>query len=221
MIKKVFKSLFFNILGEDMFNIEFKKKDIKLDGVINEEEWENTSIINKFSSPWNLSEKDNTEFRCFFSKKFFNFSFKVFDNKLKYCEETDKQYVIKGDRVELFFSPTLALEKYYCLEISPNGIIYDYLAKYYRIFDDTWSFKGCEIVSKINEEGYIVEGRILIAELAKLSLNIYKGFYMGVYRADCKIIGESFDWFTWIDPKTETPDFHVSETFKFCKLLVS
>lgn len=205
-------------MDEDIFNIEFKKTSIQLDGVINEVEWKNSSIINNLKSPWNIYENDRTEFRCFFSDKFFNFSFKVLDNELKYIRDFDKKYVIKGDRVELFFSPNLTLKEYYCLEISPQGIIYDYLANYYRIFDDTWSFFGCEVVSQISREGYIVEGKILIAEFERLFLDIYKGFYMGIYRADCTVIGESFDWFTWKDPKTDVPDFHIPETFQYCRL---
>lgn len=205
-------------MAEDIFKIGFKKTDIQLDGVIKEEEWRNSSIINKLKSPWNINENDRTEFRCFFSEKFFNFSFKVFDSELKYSREFDKRHVINGDRVELFFSPNLTLKEYYCLEISPQGIIYDYLASYYRVFDDTWSFRGCEAVSQINKEGYIVEGKILINEMEKLHINIFKGFYMGVFRADCKFIGESFNWFTWRDPKNDVPDFHIPGTFQYCKL---
>ena len=205
-------------MAEDIFNIEFKKTNIQLDGAINEEEWKNSSIINKLKSPWNIYKNDNTEFRCFFSDKFFNFSFKVFDNELKYSREFDKKDVVKGDRVELFFGPNLTLKEYYCLEISPQGIIYDYRANYYRIFDDTWSFRGCEVVSQISREGYIVEGKISIIELEMLYIDICKGFYMGVYRADCKVIGKSFNWFTWKDPKTDVPDFHIPETFQYCKL---
>lgn len=202
----------------DVFYIVYQSLEIRLDGIIDSTEWDEATVISSLKSPWAFDRKNHTVFRCFFSDHYFNFSFNVIDKDIKVINNSDKHTVAEGDRVELFLSPTPTLDTYYCLEIAPNGKVLDYKAKFYRKFDTTWCFKGCEVASKLTDKGYAIEGRLPITEMKKLHLDLQKGFHMGVYRADCMSLGDSFDWYTWIDPLNKTPDFHVPASFQLCRI---
>lgn len=204
---------------QDILLIKSLNSEIQLDGNIGELEWDHATTITNFCSPWVSTEEDKTIFRCFCSVKYFNFCFEVVDNIITVLDYKDEMTVAKGDRVELFFSPSSNLSPYYCIEINPNGNILDYKAQYYREFDFLWNFNQPTIVGKINATGYIVEGRIPISDLNVLGIDFKKGFYLGVFRAD--FFGKDEDsviWYSWINPQTEVPDFHVHSAFGKCKL---
>ena len=202
----------------DIFYIIYQALDINLDGIIDSKKWKGATVIKNLRSPWASGKKDYTVFRCYFSDCYFNFSFDVIDNDIKVINNSDKNVVAKGDRVEIFLSPSLTLNTYYCLEMASNGNLLDYKAEFYRRFDTTWNFNGCEVISKLSDKGYVIEGRLPITEMKKLNLDHHKGFYMGIYRADCSIIGDSFNWYTWIDPFNKTPDFHIPSSFQLCRI---
>lgn len=105
------------------------------------------------------------------------------------------------------------MKEYYCIEIDSQGRILDYKASFYRQFDYTWKLKGLKTTGEKSANGY----RIDIALPLKYLLNNYQdhkiiSFYVGLFRADLNVgmnrkINEH--WISWINPKTEEPDFHV------------
>lgn len=192
--------------------IPYSEKEINVDGVIDAEEWDQAAFIEKLIAPWEKGATDKTKFKAFVSSNYFNFSFHVWDHtpvKIPFEEELS---VAGGDRVELFFSSDTALVKYYCIEMDPRGNILDYSAKYYRDFNDSWDFKNIKVATKVTDTGYIVEGRISLAELRELG--ILNPFYLGIFRADYKShMSEDVSWYSWIKPRNPTPDFHIPSAF--------
>ena len=198
----------------NIFLINQHSSEIHLDGDVEEIEWEGATSITNFHSPWVPTERDSTIFRCFCSQGYFNFCFEVIDRSLKILDYTDEMTITKGDRVELFFSPSSKLSSYYCIEINPYGHILDYKAQFYRKFDYSWNFSHYNIVGKVTLTGYVVEGCISLNELDSLNINFDKGFYMGIFRADFTEENEdSPTWYSWINPHTKHPDFHIQSAF--------
>ncbi len=203
----------------DTFLIEYHTSEIQIDGDIDGMEWSRSTTLTDLYSPWAPAERDSTIFRCFFSQKYFNFCFEVIDRTLTVLEYTDEITVAKGDRVELFFSPSSKLSSYYCLEINPNGYILDYKAQLYRKFNYLWNFNHRDIVGKITSTGYVVERRISLSELKKIDIDLDKGFCLGISRADFTGENEnSVIWYSWLNPHTKDPDFHIPSAFGKCKM---
>lgn len=203
---------------DSIFLIKNNNLDISVDGNIGERAWNNATIITNLLSPWDQSSADSTIFRCFTSYEYFNFSFEVIDNNLVILNYIDEISVAKSDRVELFFSSSIGMKPYYCLEINPLGQILDYEAYFYRKFDYTWNFNYLSVVGRLTNNGYIVEGRLPLFELQKLGLDLNNGFYLGVFRADFTEEKESSAiWYSWLDPGVEKADFHVPSALRMCK----
>ncbi|HTN68027.1 MAG TPA: sugar-binding protein, partial [Dysgonamonadaceae bacterium] len=118
--------------------------------------------------------------------------------------------VEKEDRVELFFSKDKEMSEYYCFEIDAKGRVLSYSAKYYRSFNFDWDVPtGFKVAAKINSNGYSVEGSIPLEFIKNLNPN--GELFFGAYRAEFSRQGnvKIENWLTWINPKTESPDFHV------------
>jgi hypothetical protein len=62
---------------------------------------------------------------------------------------TEKQRVLGSDRVEIFMTPDLSLNPYFCLEMAPHGDTYGYRARSYREFDDDFQWQGLELSASI------------------------------------------------------------------------
>lgn len=206
-------------MESDIFLINHINSEIQVDGDIREKVWNDATTIINLHSPWELAEMDSTIFRCYCSLKYFNFFFKVIDKSPITVEYTNEITVAKGDRVELFFSSSSKLSPYYCIEMNPYGYILDYKAQFYRKFDYSWNFNFHSVVGNITQDGYIVEGRILLSELERVGIDFNKEFYLGVFRADfIKENEDSVIWYSWKNPKTKNPDFHIISAFGKCKL---
>lgn len=190
------------------------KNDIDIDGDINDKAWKKCDVISNLISPWDTAT-GTAEFRACYDKNFFYFSFNVKDSIGSFTNDNDEQSVAKGDRVELFFSPGTSMTKYYCMEISPSGHVLDYEASYHRNFNNKWNIKGATIRCKLTEEGYIVEGKISVGFFKEIkgSAVLSKGsiIHAGVYRARKKNTAgaEDFIWYSWVNPRQPSPDFHV------------
>ena len=201
------------------FLIESHTPEIQLDGIIEESEWSVASILTNLHSPWVPEKLDSTIFRCYISENYFNFCFEVVDRTITVLKYEDEMSVAKGGRVELFFSSTSNLSRYYCMEINPYGHVLDYKAEFYRNFDNIWNFIDLAINSTLTHNGYIVEGRIPILELNKLDIDLSNGFYFGVFRADfTEENKDSVIWHTWQKPISKEPDFHISSAFGKSKI---
>ena len=197
---------------ENSIKIDFRKKGIHPDGWIEKTEWSGFESISNLCSPWKSGMSDSTVFTCFCSEQYFNFYFDVIDRDIIVNDAMDEFSVTKGDRVELFFSPLPCLQQYYCIEISPNGDVLDYKARLYRNFDYSWHFQKYKIETQKAKDGYIVEGYISLQELNKLGINIRKGFYLGIFRAEFTSENQ-ITWYSWIDPQVKEPDFHIPTAF--------
>lgn len=193
---------------QSSLNIPFFDKELKVDGIISEREWKQGEMVDGLVAPWDTDYIDYTKFNAFVSNDYFNFCFNVIDSTLITLPFKDELTITREDRVELFFSSSTTLMNYYCIEIDPNGNVLDYSAKYYRDFGERWNFKSAEIATKITNQGYLIEGRILIDELKMLGIS--EEFYLGIFRADFKSqISDDVTWISWINPLSLNPYFHI------------
>lgn len=195
-----------------MLSIPFSEKEIKVDGVINDQAWDQAILVEDLHSPWDKNSNDKTRFKAFVNNNYFNFYFQISDNTLITVPFEKELSVASGDRVELFFSNDTTLANYFCIEIDPNGNILDYSARYYRDFSESWNFKSIMVATQITDTGYIVEGRISLKELKQLGIS--NPFYLGIFRADFKsYTPDDVTWFSWIKPDSSKPDFHIPSAF--------
>ncbi|MCK4558342.1 MAG: carbohydrate-binding family 9-like protein [Calditrichia bacterium] len=178
------------------------------------------NVETRFVQPWNKTDVPYTEFRAICNKKNFYFDFRVDDNDLIIKDKChNKMDIIQEDRVELFFALDDQLNNYYCLEIDPRGRVFSCAASYYRKFDLSWECPGLHTVGCINKSGYTVKGLIPLETLKSLGLFfLEKGdsIKVGIFRADFyRGVNNRIEerWISWINPKTENPDFHVPAAF--------
>jgi hypothetical protein len=192
-------------------------REINVDGIIENGEWESIDSIAGFSAPWSSTGHDQTIYKCFCSRTNFYFYFDVVDTTIITYDFKEELTVAREDRVELFFSAKSDLNQYYCIEMDPLGHILDYSAKFYRKFDEAWDFNKVDIAASINAQGYVIEGRIALSELE--ILGIKGSFHLGIFRADfTSKNSDEVIWYSWIDPKCSTPDFHIPTALGRCIL---
>lgn len=212
------------------------KRDEKavIDGKVDEEVWTTVQDISgSFHYPWEAKEAPVTVFKSYNDGTNLYFAFEVSDPDVLVEEEfkEDESTVDNEDRAELFFAggpidkPTSdGMPLYYGVEIDPNGRVHDYSIEYYRDFDGTWDLEGLETAGTLTDDGYIVEGMVPLASLKDLKLinedNIMR---TGVYRAEFSKPKDSdetvMEWISWVNPKTEQPDYHVDSSFGEFRIL--
>ncbi|PKQ44404.1 sugar-binding protein [Confluentibacter flavum] len=186
--------------------------------------WETAHELVDFTSPWNSQKVDKIVFRSLWDTETLFFNFEVEDPEV-YIDTTNDtiESINNSDRVELFFRSDNSLNPYYCLEIDPTTRILDFKARPNNKFDFNWNWpvKDIEVKSSINKTGFMVVGAISISSLLKLGLIKSGIIETGVFRAkynkqeNGKYIPT---WITWVDPNTETPNFHVASSFGIFKL---
>ena len=188
-------------------------------------DWQSAVKLSDFSSPWLRTKDTGTTFHALHDGTYFYFRFDVEEsNILIYEKEHTKFDVLNSERVEIFFRQDPELKRYYGLEMDPLGRVYDYQSSYYRQSDKTWSWPEghLELETGRTSMGYWLQGRISFDALRDLKL-IQEGgvIQAGLYRGRCLEIKDdqaSFDWITWVDPQTESPDFHVPSSFGLLEL---
>jgi hypothetical protein len=182
-------------------------------------DWSMAEVLTDFRFAWEIKPAPKTEFRALWNQQDLHFRFDCQDNDLVLAEgATVKDRALGSDRVEIFFTPDLSLNPYYCLEMTPRGEALAYQAKFYREIDWDWRCRGLHLEAQIQDDHYAVTGRIPLSTL--LELNVLKphsrNFRVGVYRAefsrnaDCSIHS---GWMPWVNPHTDKPDFHVPASF--------
>lgn len=196
-----------------------KESELKITGKGESEAWGKSEVLTQFKSPWDSKEPSRIEFRALWDGFHFFFCFTVFDTKIHIVDRDDSiDSINNSDRVELFFRPNATLNPYYCLEIDSDARIMDFMAYPGKIFDFGWNWPkdDIKVKSSKNDAGFTVEGAISIDSLKKLRLikdNIIEtGVFRAKYNSDDNINFEP-TWITWIDPKTETPNFHIASSF--------
>ncbi len=199
---------------------------IAVDGVLDESAWKRAAVERGFTFPWLKRPAPATEFRALHDAEAFYFSFRVHDEDIVLVDDyREKLDVVREDRVELLFAGDEKLSEYFCLEMDPLGRTLDYKAAHYRKFDFPWSFPGVRVAGKLIEQGYVVEGSIRLASLRQLGFdNVDSGgpIKFGIFRAELSS-GDGpkpiENWISWVDPRTEQPDFHLPSALGYLKLV--
>ena len=187
--------------------------------------WEKAIVLKEFSSPWHFENVEDIEFRAIHDGDHLFVSYRVNDASL-HIDSTDdsKKSVDNSDRVELFLRSNKHLDPYYCLEIDPLGRVQDFIARPDKQFDYTWNWpeEDISIKSYITASSFSVEVAISIASLKSFKLIQKDGsIEAGIYRAKYnQQPNGQFEptWITWVDPQTETPNFHTASSFGKLKL---
>ena len=187
--------------------------------------WDKAAVLKDFISPWHVEDVEDIEFRALHDDENLYVSYRVNDASLHIDTTNDsKKSVDNSDRVELFLRSDKHLDPYYCLEIDPLGRVQDFIARANRQFDYTWDWpkEDISIKSEITATCFTVEVSISIASLKKFKLLQKDGIIeAGIYRAKYhQQSNGQFQptWITWIDPQTETPNFHTASSFGKLKL---
>lgn len=201
-----------------------KEKEISISGIGNDPIWKKANSLTDFSSPWDNEPVKKIEFKAIHNSEKIFFQFKVDDDQTHIHLSEDKNDSINSsDRVELFFRSDAALDPYYCLEIDTTARIMDFEARPNRKLDFNWNWpsKDIEVKSSVNKDYFVVEIAISLQSLKDLNL-LKDGFIeTGIYRAKYNQQKDtSFEptWITWVNPNTETPDFHTSTSFGLLEL---
>jgi len=185
---------------------------------LNSIDWSNSNLLTDFISPWQDAPA-NTTFRALWDQENFYFKFDVQEkNILIYRKDDAEQEVVGSERVEIFFRQNDQLNPYYCLEMDAAGRIFDNEVRHYRQYNPQWTWPEgqLQIKAERNHNGYSLSGKITIKSLKELGLLKENKLQAGLYRGRCLKIGGndfSFHWISWVDPKTEKPDFHVASSF--------
>ncbi|MDF1813134.1 MAG: sugar-binding protein [Verrucomicrobiales bacterium] len=175
-------------------------------------------LLEDFTFPWLDRDPPATKFRAWHDEENLYFEFSAEDTDIVlHSDGDDDTKVLGSDRVELFFasSPDL-LKPYYGFEMDPRGLTYDYEGTYHRQFTTSWTLPGFATEAEILPTGYQVSGSFSLADLRALGCLREKEMITGVYRGEFSHLPDGSvqqDWISWVDPETETPDFHVPESF--------
>ena len=197
---------------------------LEVDGLLKEEAWKKAALISNFKLPWDQEKPQATEARFLWDSDFLYGAFRAWDHEIVTWTAPNhrgKIAVTDHDRVEIFFAWEESLKDYYCLEIDPDGVVFDYKAHYHRNFDPSWHLTGLKVASKILPDGYVVELAVPLAVMKELGFPVSaSGFTwkVGVYRADFSLTQPGklkMLWQTWIDPGFSQPDFHVPSSFGY------
>ena len=201
------------------YKVNLIKQQLIISGKGENEVWNQAMVLNDFCSPWYLEKPSKIIFRALWDQEKFYFNFTVFDSEI-HIEKEDNSFESIGnsDRVELFFRPNISMNPYYCLEIDTAARIMDFKAYPNKNFDFNWNWPKNDIIvkSSVNKNSFIVEGSISIQSLKDLNLIKNNKMETGIFRA--KYFSNKtgcFEpiWITWINPKTETPNFHIASSF--------
>lgn len=181
--------------------------------------WNSAIQLSDFVYPWEKMTPPEMFFRAVHDEDWLYCNFRVRDrNVLTYVNNSSKEEVLYGDRVEIFFAADELLTNYYGLEIDANGRVYDYHASHYRKFNAAWQWPPDQlrIKSKRSEDGYEVAICIGIRSLIDLGVISGNTLRAGIFRGKCMEINFTEDrmrWISWIRPDSAFPDFHIPSAF--------
>lgn len=196
-----------------------KEKQLIISGNGDDLEWDNAQILTDFCSPWSTGKGKEVIFKALWDRENLFFNFTVLDTEIHIEKKDDSiESIGNSDRVELFFRTDPAMNPYYCLEIDTRGRVMDFIAYLDKNFDFNWKWPKNELTvkSSVKVNSFIVEGSISIESLKSLSLIKNNRIETGIFRAKyIKTQNESVkpNWITWINPNTETPNFHIASSF--------
>lgn len=198
---------------------QIKHQQLEITGKGDHSLWNKANKLLDFCSPWYKEKIKQIEFKSLCDSETLFFCFKVEDADL-HIDTTDNtiKSINESDRVELFFRSNELLDPYYCLEIDPTARIMDFRARPNKQFDFNWNWpsEDINVKSAIELNYFTVEIAISLASLTKLGLLKEGKIETGIYRAKYNKQNDgSYDptWITWVNPNTESPNFHTPSSF--------
>jgi hypothetical protein len=206
------------------YTVNCIEKDTLKIGSYNDTIWNKAVVLTDFTSPWEDVEIDKIEFRALWDLDTIYFSFKVYDNQIHIDKKDNtKANIANSDRVEIFLRSDASLNPYYCLEIDPTPRIMDFIAIPNKVFDYNWNWpeKDLEVKSIRNKDYFVVEIAITIVSLEAFNLIKNNKIEAGIFRAKyTQKENLEFEptWITWVNPETETPNFHIASSFGILNL---
>jgi hypothetical protein len=196
-----------------------KKKQLQISGKAEDLLWKKAKVLNDFCSPWDAEKPAEIQFKALWDGVHLFFCFTVFDTEI-YIDKTDDSVdsIGNSDRVELFFRTDASLNPYYCMEIDTQARIMDFIALPNKNFDFDWNWPKKDLVvqSSRDDNSFTVEGQISIESLQRFKLIKGNTIETGIFRAKYVEKGHSnFEptWISWVNPNTETPNFHTPSSF--------
>ena len=196
-----------------------KKRQLNITGKGEDILWNSAVELTDFNSPWDTQKPSKIIFKALWDSEKLFFNFTVHDSSIHIVKINDSFASINdSDRVELFFRQDESLNPYYCLEMDTEARLMDFIAYPEKNFDFSWNWPkdDIHIKSSVNQDSFIVEGSISIQSLKKFNLIKGNKIETGIFRAKYSPNKNGFfepTWITWVDPNTETPDFHIASSF--------
>ena len=180
--------------------------------------WSHAHEISDFNYPWENSGKGGMKFRAMYNRAWLYLLYEVEEPQVRVYRNTGaKIEVTMSERVEIFMRKNDKMNPYYCLEIDPTGLVYDYEAKFHREFNPAWYWPKGHLIIKGEEisQGYRVQCAISLESLRQLELLNGKNIEAGLFRGRCMKEGANADlkWISWVKPDSATPDFHIPSAF--------
>lgn len=198
---------------------KIENNQLTISGRGGDELWNKAEVLTDFISAWDNEPVKKIEFKSLWDSENFFFCFKVYDNKV-HIDKTDDTVdsIGNSDRVELFFRTDANLSPYYCFEIDPTPRIMDFIAYPNRNFDFDWNWPKNDVLIKsdVRDNYFTVEGSISLESMRRFNLIKDQKIETGVFRAKYNEQNDgSFEptWISWVNPNTETPDFHTLTAF--------
>ncbi len=221
--------------------------NIRIDGRADEAPWSKAAVEKGFTFPWKNAPAPATEFRAVCDAGNLYFTFRIEDADIVVLDTLrDEEDAVFEDRGELYFSRDDRMTDYYCIEVDSKGRAFDYRGAYYRKLDPGYNMAGVETAASPIDQGYQIEGRLPLAGFDALGFPRLKPggkIRFGIYRAEFShdrsgkpVVqresihnrGRQLDgpppieaWMSWIDPKTEEPDFHVPTSLGWLEIVNS
>ncbi|OUD34935.1 sugar-binding protein [Flavobacterium sp. FPG59] len=196
-----------------------KEKQLIISGNGDDLEWDNAPFLTDFCSPWSTEKGKEVIFKALWDRENLFFNFTVLDTEIHLEKKDDSiESIGNSDRVELFFRTDATMNPYYCLEIDTQSRVMDFIAYPDKNFDFNWNWPKNDLIvkSSVKANSFIVEGSISIESLKSLRLIKNNRIETGIFRAKyIKNQNKSFipNWITWVNPNTETPNFHIASSF--------
>lgn len=202
------------------YNVNFIGDNfLKITGKGDDSLWNKAVNLTDFVSAWDNKPVKKIEFQSLWNLDTLFFKFKVYDSEI-HLDKKDNSFdsINNSDRVELFFRSDANLNPYYCLEIDPSYRVMDFRAYPNKKFDFEWNWPKNElsVKSSIEKNYFVVEGEIGLAFLKSKNLLNNNKIEAGIYRAKYNKNEDSIfepTWISWINPNTETPNFHTPTSF--------
>jgi hypothetical protein len=218
---------------------------IQLDGRDDDPAWSEAAVEKSFIFPWKEIPAPTTQFRALCDDRHLYFTFRIEDEDVFVLDKfRDEEDAVFEDRAEMYFCRDDRMQDYYCIEVDSRGRALDYRGAYYRQLDFKWNWEGVETRGAPISGGYVVEGRIPLASFEALGFpKLRPGVKIrcGLFRAEFSHdrsgrpveqrksihnLGRQLDdpppieaWMSWVDPKTQEPDFHVPTSLGWLEIV--